>query len=336
MGKIITRLPLAIYHRHHTKQCQDEQRLWGPMVNQPDTATDLRAAMRTGIAAVVRRVGHGLDGISTPKLIGLLSAGALAPLAAAGIPLVGPVLAAGLGLTGSAGMALLGELLTKAAHDATATSGPGTPQSLIVVERALADRIEELFAETSLAGNPLRTEVAAMFRQLDAVGMALDTAGQTGGRPLQSALATIFGELSAEFHEFAFILTDVQRAVWAIDEMLRLQETERRADRERARDDSAILRVALSKLAAIDARLRPESAAGSALTIPQARLPVPRPLPVPGTARGSVLWTPSPDRPAGQPGRRAAGRPQDTHGHRPIRRGKVLPVASRTDPPTRQ
>jgi hypothetical protein len=149
------------------------------------------------------------------------------------------------------GANILTELVTKVVNDVRARDETPSPDA---IESALTTHIEAALRGHGGRVEALRAEIASLFREIDAVGVASATAIDSGDQELQEAIATTFVALSAQFDEFAFVVGDVRQAVWAVEESLRRQEAEDRASRERAREYGVTMRLILNKVETIEAR----------------------------------------------------------------------------------
>ncbi|HET8682363.1 MAG TPA: WD40 repeat domain-containing protein [Micromonosporaceae bacterium] len=221
-------------------------------VDRAETRVD---RMRGGVAGVVRRGGAGLGRVSGPSLAGLLTAGALAPVAAAGVA-AGPVVLAGVSVAGAVSANVLTDLLAQVVDRLRAGGAQRGPDEQ-VIQQALAAHIEAAFRGDGEHAPAVRVEAAALLREINAVGVALQTAVEIGDRQLQAELASAFGQLSAQFDEFAFVVADLRLGLWAVETALLRYDMEHRADRERAREHGVALRLALEKITAVEARTRP-------------------------------------------------------------------------------
>jgi len=193
--------------------------------------------------------------MSPIALLAVLCSTALAPVIAAGT--AAAVVAAGIAVLGSVGADVLAEVVAKAV-DGLRTRGRRPDEDEI--ERAVAAAIERVLATGDAQAQALRADIAAVLRETGAVGAAVEAAVATGDREIQSRLAAGFADLSADFDEFGFVLGDVREAAGAIQEVLRRQDAEHRADRDRAHHSAVQLRLLREELAVIERRTRPGSA----------------------------------------------------------------------------
>ena len=196
--------------------------------------SDLRAQMRVGVSASLRRLGRARR-VSGVSLVALLCASALAPVVAAGIA-VGPVMLAGIGVVGAVGADVLTDVI-KGVVDHLRRDGKEMSQAS--VESALAARLEELLGNQGESAEALREAVAAVLHGVDAVNTLVEAAARD-----QSLLPVVmkgFTGIGERFNEFEFIVKDVRQAVWEIEASLRQQQAFLRSEHERAREHSLTL-----------------------------------------------------------------------------------------------
>ncbi|MCT9931718.1 AAA family ATPase [Planotetraspora sp. A-T 1434] len=203
-----------------------------------------REQARAGLAAAVaRQASAGMAKMTPPALLAALSAGALAPLALAP---PGEVALAGIGVAAGVGTNILSQVISGSLVVLRRRTGEPRPDE---VERELYERIGQMLATGNAHGERLRAEIAAMLREIDAAGVALEVAIDSGNRVLQAQVAQAFAALSAEFAEFAFLLAGIDRAASAIQETLHRQDAEQRHDRDRMREQSTQLMLIREDLA---------------------------------------------------------------------------------------
>ena len=188
--------------------------------------------MRQGIADALRRVSDIRD-ISGLSLVALLCASALAPVIAAGMA-AGPVVLAGVGVAGSVGANVLTDVVAGVVER---LRRGGKPVAAAALKAALAESLSKALEAPGDKTIELRSAVAELLRGVDAVSMAVT---EIAGRDLDLLPLLIqgFAVLGDQFGEFAFIVEEVQRGVWAIEASLRQQQSMLRVQEERAREDS--------------------------------------------------------------------------------------------------
>jgi len=209
-------------------------------MSEADVGAEQSARMRAGIRrGVLSRVGGGLRRVSPPALLAVLCASAFGPVVAAAVG-AGSVVVAGIVVFGSVGAQMLSDVIASQIDRWRAGGGKPTQAEF---ERALAERIERHLSEGGPDAGVLRADIAAVLRHVDAAGAALEAAVHSGDEGLQRLLTTELAELSGRFGEFGFVLEQVRRSAGEIQEILRQQNAESRADRDRAREQGVQLRL---------------------------------------------------------------------------------------------
>lgn len=219
---------------------------------EPNEAALIHAEVRRGVA---HRWGHHLRDMSSAGLVGVLCAGALAPVLAAAAG-AGAVVIAGVGVLGSVGANVLTDVVTKAIEGLRAGARRATHDE---VEAAVAAAIERALEAADPRARALRREVAVVLRETGAVTAALESVVEVGDPAAQGALTAALTAVSAEFEEFGFVLAELAEATGTILETLRLQDAERRTDRTRAHKIAVQLRQLRDELAVIERRTRPKA-----------------------------------------------------------------------------
>jgi WD40 repeat protein len=227
----------------------------------------MRAGVRARVAEATRRAGRGFRRISPAGLTALLCAGAFGPVVVA-LPGSGAQIAASVGVLGSVGANVLTSLVEEVV-DRLRADGRSPAQAEI--EQALAQRIEEVLQSGGTPAASLRSEVAAVLREIGAVRAVLEEVVETGDVELQYEVALAFTTLSEKFDDFGFLLTDVREAVALILGRLVETEAERRADSERLRWQSTQLRLLREDISRLDRHAGTESdgRGGSAAEAPR-------------------------------------------------------------------
>ena len=163
------------------------------------------------------------------------------------------MVAAGVGVLGSVGANVLTGVIAKAIDR---IRGDGRPPSQREIESELAVQIEAALSTGDEHAHTLRGEVAAVLREVGAVGAALKAVVETGDQNMQDELIAAFEVLSSDFAEFGFVLADVRQTAGTILETLRLQDVDRRVDRDRSRQQGMQLRLLLDGVQVIERRTR--------------------------------------------------------------------------------
>ncbi|HEX4817218.1 MAG TPA: AAA family ATPase [Nonomuraea sp.] len=217
------------------------------METQPVPAHELHEKVRGRLASVLARHARGAARLAPSALLALLSAGALAPLAAAtGLLPAGAAVAELLGGLGT-------NLLSGVVEDALAALRRRTDEaSGEDVEDELRRRIAALLDGD--AAGPLRQEIAALLRAADAGGVALRVAIESDDRDLQASLSRTLAALAGQYTEVAFLLNGLDTAAAEIQRTLHRQDAEHRHDRELMRRQLAQLMQIRADLATFPRR----------------------------------------------------------------------------------
>ncbi|GLW25044.1 hypothetical protein Mame01_50860 [Microbispora amethystogenes] len=214
-----------------------------------DEADDLAGQARTGVAeAVARQLARGAARLAPSALLATLCTGALLPIA-----LADPEQVAVVGLTeivGGVGVNVLSDVIRNAVEALRRRTGAAA-LSTEQLESELAGRLEQMLSEDTTQGRLLRSQLAAMVREIGAVEVALRAALESGNREVQAGLAEAFGTLGVQFAEFGFLLTSLDQAAEEIQLTLRRHDAEHRSDRERMRRQSVELLLIREELAAL-------------------------------------------------------------------------------------
>ncbi|WP_345364301.1 hypothetical protein [Actinoallomurus liliacearum] len=218
----------------------------------------MRAGARVRVAEATRRAGQGFRRISPAGLTALLCAGAFGPVVVA-LPGNGAQIAASVGVLGSVGANVLTNLIEEVVDRLRADGGSPAQAE---IEKVLAQRIEEVLQSGGTPAASLRSEVAAVLREIGAVRAVLEEVVETGDVELQYEVALAFTTLSEKFDDFGFLLADVRDAVASILGGLVESEAERRADSERLRWQSTQLRLLREDISRLDRHIGTESGGG--------------------------------------------------------------------------
>ena len=213
------------------------------MVKDDSDVGRMRAGVRRWVADATRATGGGLRRMSPPVFLSALCASAFTPLVVAGAGVPGAVTAAGLGVLGSVGSDILGDVLRQAVRSVSHQAGeeaaeqeptPAIEQELTrAIEQELTRAIARELAEAGDNADELRSEIAAVLREIAALETAFEAAVESGDRELLEWLTGSFTALGAEFAEFGFMLAGVHAGLAGIQDTLSRQDAEHRHDRER-------------------------------------------------------------------------------------------------------
>ncbi|GLW11450.1 hypothetical protein Misp01_65780 [Microtetraspora sp. NBRC 13810] len=205
-----------------------------------------RRGARVWVTGLARRTGQ-----ATPRvlLVGLC-AGALAPLAVAGLEL--PLVLAGAGVAGSVGANLLTEVVSKALA-AARERGHGEPPTAAQVEPELAARLEE--ALRGEGGPALAGTLAGVLEEVGAAQAVLAEAVRRGDERLLAELVEGFAELGGQMAGFAPLLGQLESAAVRIQGALHRQDAEHRHDRRRTEQQLMMLAALHEQVALLHRRL---------------------------------------------------------------------------------
>jgi WD40 repeat protein/uncharacterized protein YwlG (UPF0340 family) len=222
--------------------------------------------MRAGVAAWVLRFARGdgrLRDISPPALLSLLCAAAFAPLIAVGAGVTGAAAVAGIGVLSSVGGGVLSGVITSAL-DRLSAHGERRLPSAAQLEEEIARQLGLALAREDASADALRTEIAAVLKEIDAGGTALQAAIEAGSDLIHADLIAAFDLLDTGFGELGFLIKDVARAAAEIQKSLDEQGASVRAmtdQNARLSTDIRLFREALED-SKLRARAGPPGAAG--------------------------------------------------------------------------
>ncbi|MFI6599492.1 hypothetical protein ACIBHX_24835 [Nonomuraea sp. NPDC050536] len=207
---------------------------------------DSSALMQAGVSSRVKRaVLEGSRRWTSPGLLAVLSAGALAPLLSSGAG------EGALAVVASVGANVLTDIVK-------ALAARLQPQR----EKLLEQRLQNVLESGGREAEVLRKEIADLLREFGLVGAAIEAAVSTGDRALQVALAEGLGDLGEQFKEFRFVLSDVEQQLRLIREDV---------DRQRADLEVAVglqyrqatdTRLLLEKVSLLERRVVPGATRG--------------------------------------------------------------------------
>jgi WD40 repeat protein len=208
-----------------------------------------REAVCARIERAAADAGRDLREIPPAALLSLFCASAFSAVAG------GMGEAPTLGLLSS--RAVLSDLISAAIDDVHASQG--RPTSPLDLEREIYWRIEHVLAAQDQRAVVLRTEIAEVLAETDALRSALSGATETGNDRLRNDVISAIDTLSSGYPEMAFLLRTGDHQVAQMERRLDRQGAEFRAPSEMIRRHSADVRIAPEDLAAI--RHRPARAA---------------------------------------------------------------------------
>ncbi|MFC4117195.1 cytochrome D1 domain-containing protein [Nonomuraea zeae] len=231
------------------------------MGDDRDLQEQARDGVRAWVSEMARRSGRRVARATPRALLVGLCAGALAPVAAAGLQ--APFVLAGLGVAGSVGANLLTEVISKALA-AARERGRGEPPSAALVRQEIATALERaLHAEDRRAGELAET-LARLLDGMDAAQVLLDEALRHGDERLLAEIAQGFAELGGQMSAFTPLLGRLREATEEIQRTLYRQDAEHRRDRRENEQQRMLLMQMHERLRVICGRLPPAPGSGSA------------------------------------------------------------------------
>ena len=219
-----------------------------------DPLDEQLSRMRNGVREWVLRAQHTdwrrMREFSPAVLLSLLSASALAPIltAAMGSP---DVVAAGIGVLSSVGGNVLSDVVITAVNGLRAEKKGLSSEE---AERFLSARIEELLAAGDDHSDLLRAEIASVLEEIDAGGIVLRTAIDSGSERVHDDVVAVMGKLRSGFGEMGFLLTGIERASAEILERLDELDAENRLSIELHMRQLTEARLTREAIAALELR----------------------------------------------------------------------------------
>ncbi len=198
------------------------------------------ARMQDGVRQWVRKLGRGRPADSggsvaagtegrelrLPPLavLAALTASACCPLLAVG---AGAVTLAGAGVLSALGTGVLSGLLTAALDRARERRQQGEPSSAELeaeleeeLEAAVADQIVTVMEVGGDRARVLRADIATVLREIDAAGVAVRTARESGHAQLDIDITNALIQIGDDFGELRFLIQDVERTALSIQATL--------------------------------------------------------------------------------------------------------------------
>ena len=187
------------------------------------------------------------------ELLSLLCAAAFSAVLAATTGIAGTTGPIGPGGLLSPAGSVLGALIS-GALDSMRARRHGLPPSPEDVESEIFWRIQLGLAAEDGHASKLRAEIAAAFKESDAIRSALLVAIETGNDQLRNDVIAVIGTLSGEFAEMAFLLREGDHQVAVLQGKLDGKGAEFRALGEMVRQRSADVRIVREDLGGIRQR----------------------------------------------------------------------------------
>jgi WD40 repeat protein len=215
----------------------------------------LQAGVREWLLRTSRNGRHELRDIQAQAVLPLLCAAAFGPALAAAGDLAAASAVARIGVLSSVDAAVLGGAL-RGALERARSAHPSAEPSRTDIQREISLSIKELLASGDGQADEVRSDIAMVLREIDAGGTVVRAAIESGSEDLQREVLAAVEAVSAEFGEMAFMLADLARAAWEVQDGLRGQASALRAASEQAGRQSADVRLIREELAVIERRAR--------------------------------------------------------------------------------
>ncbi|GAB7044553.1 MULTISPECIES: nSTAND1 domain-containing NTPase [Catenuloplanes] len=175
---------------------------------------------RQGLRAWVRDAGRQAQRAGPYAVLALVTASAIAPVAAVALQLPA-AFAAALGQIGGIGVGVLTDTLTRTARRFRGRPEPSEPEW----RAAIAAELEPLLASDGENGRALRAEVGRLLRAVDAVGTTL-TAVAADDTRWRDELVTAFTVLGTDIGELRWMVADSRRVLDDVQDRLATQSVE--------------------------------------------------------------------------------------------------------------
>jgi WD40 repeat protein len=150
----------------------------------------MQRGVRDWVLRSSRQGEQGFRRVSPPVLLSLLCAAAFSPLLAVGAGITGAAAVAGIGVLSSVGSGVLTGVIAEAL-DRLRPHGEGRAASREDLETEIARQIQQVFAAGEAHSAELRAEIAAVLKEINAGGTALQEAFETGNERVRSAVVSV-------------------------------------------------------------------------------------------------------------------------------------------------
>ena len=217
----------------------------------------MQDGVREWVEQTARRGTSGLRAASPTVLLSLLCASAFGPLF-----LVGGVAGAGIAVLSSVGGGVLTGVVSDALNRLRQHGQAQTP-SRDDLEKGIAQQIQQILANGDRYADALRSEIAAVLKEIDAGGTALRAAMEQANERVRRDVIAAIGVLGSDFSEMGFLLKDVAQAAAEIQKSLDVQGADVRAIIEQNERQSADIRLVREDLAVIAGRAAVGAPAGA-------------------------------------------------------------------------
>jgi WD40 repeat protein len=217
------------------------------LIGDSEEIRRFRDAVRARIERAAAEAGRDLREIPPAVLLSLLCASAFSAVATASAGMADASIRGSL-----SSRVVLGDLISAAIDGIRSCGqGPPSPQDL---EGEIYWRIERVLDMQDQSAAVLRTEIAAVLAETDALQSALFSAIETGNERLRNEVISAIDTLSSAYPEMAFLLRTGDHEAARMQRRLDGQGAESRARSEMIRRQSADVRIAREDLAAIGHR----------------------------------------------------------------------------------
>jgi conflict system STAND superfamily ATPase len=208
----------------------------------------MQGGVRDWVQQTARRGKAGLRTASPAVLLSLLCASAFCPLL-----MVGGVAGAGIAVLSSIGGGFLTQVVSDALDRLRQRGREGT-LSQDDLEKEIAQQIQQALAKGDRRADALRSEIAAVLKEIDAGGAALRAAMEETSERVRSDVIAAIGVLGSDFSELGFLLKDIAQAAAEIQKSLDAQGADVRAIIEQNERQSTDIRLVREDLAVIAGR----------------------------------------------------------------------------------
>jgi hypothetical protein len=213
-----------------------------------DAVQLMQGGVRAWVQQAARRGKAGLRTASPAVLLSLLCASAFCPLL-----MVGGVAGAGIAVLSSVGGGFLTQVISDAL-DRLRQRGEGRTPSQDDLEKEIAQQIQQVLAAGDRRADALRSEIAAVLKEIDAGGTALRAAMEETSERVRGEVIAAIGVLGSDFSELGFLLKDIAQAAAEIQKSLDAQGADVRAIIEQNERQLADIRLVREDLAVIAGR----------------------------------------------------------------------------------
>ena len=184
----------------------------------------MRAGVRAWIFRSARGMGPALHSVSPTVMLSLMSAAAFAPMLTDQGVIGGAATA-----VSAVGGGVLSDLALNVVERLRGGRGDGAEIPQDAAESEIALQIEALLQARGEDARILRSEIAAILRQIDVGSVVVTAAIEAGNEQLRANLIAMAGELGDNFTELRFLLSEMSKAAASLHGSLDLQDARFRA-----------------------------------------------------------------------------------------------------------